>query len=652
MFDNAQSLYKQLTGEKPKQIEVRDQSLPFMIEVFNSKTGKTEKEFILPINPESYRISYPTRTQITYTQTGSFQDNIGAGYPKIAISGTFGLVGGLVRGHCLWAVKPGQDAWSIYKDMEDTFLDFYKQFGTYDSRGMKVTNPVDQENPPELRFLNFTDEEYWIVQLDKLELLRNTQRQFLYQYDIQMTGIRRFDSKITYDTMVDSLTFLKAMNTDNLSLWGEILDTYAKVNNAITTVVNGIEGIKDDITNLSISIKNFRNGISRVISAPFGLVKSVSEGIDSILETAVSIGDIPHEFVDQMRSLKRDVCLLNLHEDKFYTETSKTGVSSTNETTSGKLEIVTAKIPESARLRQDISEMDTPETTLFNANMEIAAEAAVKIDSVTDGDSIETIAYRTTGDATQWQKLVVLNELEYPYIASGMEAYTPAIETGKANDDLSAGATTVPVSGITPIAGEIIVLGNALEHATVAGFSGGTVTLAEPLTTSHTAGTQVTRHERTLSVLKPGDRIKIPRTASEKTPIVGSEDFDTRMYGTDEYLDRDGNQNASYGDTETVSGLDNLVMQLRHRLMTLPGELAAVGHPEYGSRLPLLIGNATDRLAIERIKLEAKICVLQDPRIESVSRVELVAENSAFYVEVTAIPIGQTASQNLTIPIV
>ncbi|MDY0391753.1 MAG: hypothetical protein RBQ88_12690, partial [Desulfobulbus oligotrophicus] len=515
MFDNAQSLYKQLTGEKATKIEVRDQSLPFMIEVFNSKTGKTERQFILPINPESYRISYPTRTQITYTQTGSFQDNIGAGYPKIAISGTFGLVGGLVSGHCLWAVKPGQDAWSIYKDMEDTFLDFYKQFGTYDSRGAKVSNPVDQENPPELRFLNFTDEEYWIVQLDKLELLRNTQRQFLYQYDIQMTGIRRFDSKITYDMMVESLKSLKELNTENLSLWGEILDTYAKVNNAITTVVNGIEGIKDDITNLSISIKNFRNGISRVISAPFGLVKSVSEGIDSILETAVSIGDIPHEFVDQMRSLKRDVCLLNLHEDKFYTETSTTGVSSTNKTTSGKLEIVTAKIPESARLRQDISEMDTPETTLFNANMETPAETAVKIDSVTDGDSIETVAYRTTGDATQWQKLVVLNNLEYPYIATGMDAYTPATETGKAGSDISAGTTTVPVSGITPTPGEVIVFGNALEHATVEDFSSGTVTLSAPLTKSHAAGTQISRHERARSVLIPGDKIKIPRTASD-----------------------------------------------------------------------------------------------------------------------------------------
>ena len=44
------------------------------------------------------------------------------------------------------------------------------------------------------------------------------------------------------------------------------------------------------------------------------------------------------------------------------------------------------------------------------------------------------------------------------------------------------------------------------------------------------------------------------------------------------------------GDFRLVHGRNNLVQAIMNRLITRRGELASLGHPEYGSRLYLLLG--------------------------------------------------------------
>jgi phage baseplate assembly protein W len=44
------------------------------------------------------------------------------------------------------------------------------------------------------------------------------------------------------------------------------------------------------------------------------------------------------------------------------------------------------------------------------------------------------------------------------------------------------------------------------------------------------------------------------------------------------------------GDIATVEGRENLVQAVLNRLLTRQGELTALGHPKYGSRLHTLIG--------------------------------------------------------------
>lgn len=71
-------------------------------------------------------------------------------------------------------------------------------------------------------------------------------------------------------------------------------------------------------------------------------------------------------------------------------------------------------------------------------------------------------------------------------------------------------------------------------------------------------------------------------------------------------------------DLETLSGAENLQQALLLRFLTPVGELAVLGHPNYGSRLFDLIGE----LNTERTRNRAKLYVLQalaaEPRVQEV----------------------------------
>ena len=84
---------------------------------------------------------------------------------------------------------------------------------------------------------------------------------------------------------------------------------------------------------------------------------------------------------------------------------------------------------------------------------------------------------------------------------------------------------------------------------------------------------------------------------------------------------------TALGDLETTAGIDNLVQALLIRFNTPVGELTALGHPDYGSRLHELIGqlnNATTRNLVRLFTLDT---LRQEPRVQAVHHlsVETVA---------------------------
>lgn len=75
---------------------------------------------------------------------------------------------------------------------------------------------------------------------------------------------------------------------------------------------------------------------------------------------------------------------------------------------------------------------------------------------------------------------------------------------------------------------------------------------------------------------------------------------------------------SSAVDLESVTGVDNLQQALLLRFLTPVGEMTALGHPDYGSRLHELIGEPNTRTNRDRAKLFALTALLAEPRVKEV----------------------------------
>jgi phage baseplate assembly protein W len=103
-------------------------------------------------------------------------------------------------------------------------------------------------------------------------------------------------------------------------------------------------------------------------------------------------------------------------------------------------------------------------------------------------------------------------------------------------------------------------------------------------------------------------------------------------------------------DYETVDGRDNLGQAVVMRLLTPLGELAELGHPEYGSRLNELLGSPNSDTRRGLAKLFVLEALAQEPRIAKVEEVTVtpaVEERDLVDILIRVQPVG--AAQSVTI---
>jgi phage baseplate assembly protein W len=106
-------------------------------------------------------------------------------------------------------------------------------------------------------------------------------------------------------------------------------------------------------------------------------------------------------------------------------------------------------------------------------------------------------------------------------------------------------------------------------------------------------------------------------------------------------------------DLETLTGADNLAQALLLRFLTPMGEMAQLGHPDYGSRLVELIG----QLNTETNRNLAKLYVLQalslEPRVEQVLSVGVTQDRkrpTLMNIAVSLLAINSDTPLNLVFP--
>lgn len=99
-------------------------------------------------------------------------------------------------------------------------------------------------------------------------------------------------------------------------------------------------------------------------------------------------------------------------------------------------------------------------------------------------------------------------------------------------------------------------------------------------------------------------------------------------------------------DFGTVSGRDNLGQALTVRLLTPKGELTALGHPDYGSRLHEVIGATNSASTRNLAKLFVIEALKQERRVEKIVRVDVTPHPVNRFLILIAIevrPVGENA---------
>lgn len=85
---------------------------------------------------------------------------------------------------------------------------------------------------------------------------------------------------------------------------------------------------------------------------------------------------------------------------------------------------------------------------------------------------------------------------------------------------------------------------------------------------------------------------------------------------------------ASSRDLVAAEGIDAITQAIANRLKTRKGELAPLGHPDYGSQHHSLIGEPNVQRTRDLIKLYVLQALRAEPRIEKVLKADVAAEHS------------------------
>lgn len=98
-------------------------------------------------------------------------------------------------------------------------------------------------------------------------------------------------------------------------------------------------------------------------------------------------------------------------------------------------------------------------------------------------------------------------------------------------------------------------------------------------------------------------------------------------------------------DIRIIEGRDNLGQAILMRLLTPVGELAGLGHPDYGSRLTSLVGEVNTDTTRNLARLTILESLKKEPRVEKVMLIkvsEVFKQPSMISIELQVKPVDST----------
>lgn len=330
--------------------------------------------------------------------------------------------------------------------------------------------------------------------------------------------------------------------------------------------------------------------------------------------------------------------------------------------------------------------------------------------TLTDGDTIQSLAQTYLGDRSRWQEIVSLNQLDPPFTTADpdFEAAVPARALVRLTRNPGwAGNIPIPTNLIvyaprsetnnvrlnyktlepTTLVAEREWIDVMIEFAWLSDISG-TVTYALDAARFGTVG-NIPPHALSLvggitaygygegpygegawggglylmeavsvdnpwpittgmvrRVLRTGDPVRIPIAAVDGNNVSQTEDYD-RLFGRDAAILNGDLVISPSGDLATVVGSANLKQALETRLATYRGDRPL--HPRFGSDHMKAVGRAGTKDELDLLRFEVAHAVASDPRIVSVFDLNVTGENDLFEVDFKAHAIGSSTPSPLNL---
>jgi len=115
-----------------------------------------------------------------------------------------------------------------------------------------------------------------------------------------------------------------------------------------------------------------------------------------------------------------------------------------------------------------------------------------------------------------------------------------------------------------------------------------------------------------------------------------------------------GQHGAAANDIDVVAGVDAADQLLVNRLKTHQGELASLGHPEYGSRHHELIGQPNTERTRALVKLHVLEAMGHEPRVAKIHRCDVTAAHEpprdVVRISMDVEIVDEPAPRNLVVP--
>jgi hypothetical protein len=405
--------------------------------------------FPLRVPPDSYTLDEPFTVEATPTQGGGvYVEENGIVQRTIRLSGTTGFAPKPLGGAgtlALAEIKPEKKSYT--RSLNPMVLDNlsgqrhfqYLQDAVFRTYADLKRDPALAEET-QLIFHIPKDDEHWLVVPQRFTLERSASQRTLYRYNIELLVIDKAEA-VDEDFSEDG-GFLEAISdaiatvkTAIALAEGAINDLTAIVSE-IKSVINDVVQIIDGVSSVIEAAKNFVEGVTELIESPLavldalgGVIEAAGSFVDQWEESGQRIQSLPGKVKDKWKQLGDALEMLGTHPEKFEPD-NNAEIRKNRNKLSPLLSMSPAAIEKAKALTvpSTVAGYNALGTQLTPGDIKEAEGAKLFIPkallgkyrsarrvSISEGESLSSLAARYLKDARRWQDIAIINGLKPPF---------------------------------------------------------------------------------------------------------------------------------------------------------------------------------------------------------------------------------------------